>query len=223
MSNIIWKRTSELVDLKELLAFRQVFKLYGKVEFVNKDGGSVKVKICDKEKEWHGLWFSITDNFDVEPFGSLVDSDTIIQFDAYIETFFGKDNLLITKVTLSNWAYPEDDPCNLLYIENVTLTSSLATDQKDLNLLTFERAVEDKTERYHIRAYRQPNIKPLSSKATVFFNLRLSSSQINTEGVRMTGIDNYSYERDGETISGQRKLFKLCLEVHSIAWDKDGQ
>lgn len=104
----------------------------------------------------------------------------------------------------------------MLVIEDVVITSNLKTDQKDLNLLTFERVTEDKNETYHVRAYKQGDIKPISSKATVFFKLRLSSSQINTHGVRMTGIEKFSYEKDGETISGERKLFKLCLEVDHI-------
>lgn len=224
MSNIIWRKSSELIDLKTLLAHRQDFTLYGTLERISVDEKSVKIKLYDKDREWVAVWFDIIDNFDLEP---LKETEfPLLELNAKIETFFGKDGLLRTKITLTQWreadGYPES---TTLELTDLTLISNLATDQKGLSVLGFERQVEvgfpevkTITEKYHIRWYNTKEALLPSTRANIKFRLKMTYHQINADGIRVYGTQPYEYERDGTTVTGERKVYWICLDIESIEW-----
>lgn len=217
MSTIRWVKSSELVDFGQLQAARQDFTLHGTLEKINAEGTAVRVKLFDKSRQWFGVWFNITDTFDLEPLKT--NEYSLIAFTAKIETFFGKNGLLTTKVTFTNWAEAESEPeSTALTIEDVTLISNLSTDQKGLTVFGFQKQNEKGMETYHLRLFSKDEIQVPSLKADVTFNLNLTKHQINTEGVRMTGIQHYVQEKDGQEIEGDRIVYNLSLNIESINW-----
>lgn len=215
-NHIVWKKSSELIDLSELLASKQDFTIHGIVEQISKDETSLRVKLVEKDKVWHGIWFSFTEEFDLESLKKIDWTKELIEFTAKIETFYGKDDLLKTKVTFTNWLvalgveHKEADP---LTIKDAIITEIRSTDQNGLSLLTFKRENEKGEENYHVRYYSKTPWHIGSHKKDILFRLSLTKHQLNRDGVRMVGIEHYEYEKDGETVSGERQLFRLCLEL----------
>lgn len=220
MSTITWLNSAELEDFNKQFLARQDFTLYGTIEKISKEGTSVKVKLFEKDKQWHGVWFNVTEDFNVEALKDAAEA-TLLAFTAKIETFLGKDKRYLTKVTLTSWTEAEEEPeSTLLTIENVSLIDKVQTDQTGLDLVKFQRVTETKEnpEYYHIRWYDKEPKQLKAAPATISFKLGLTKHQISENGVRKTGIESYSYEKDGETITGQRPVYKLCLTLESINW-----
>lgn len=221
MSNIVWKKSSELEDFSKKFAARQDFILFGTIEKISKQGDSVKVNLFDKDKTSYGVWFNVTEDFNVE---ALEESESpLIAFTAKIETFLGKDERYVTNVTLTSWTDCWKEPeSTLLTIENVSIIDKLPTDQKGLDLFKIQRVRGDQDQEipefYHIRWYSKEPKTLKACPATVHVRLGLTKHQIDKEGVRKVGIENFSYEKDGETISGSRYVYKLCLTLESIDW-----
>lgn len=217
MNKITWYKSSEIFNREEQLAKRQDFILYGVIEKNNPEHRTLRIRLCDKDKRFGALWFSTTSDCDWEGLSAVVGG--LMKFTAKIETFFGNDNLMHTKITIKDGtiADPVED-LPPLKLEDVSLISSLETDQKGLHLMGFSKTRDDGSENYHIRWFNKQEIQLESLKADVTFKIRLSKHQINSDGIRMTGIEHVEYEKDNQIVRADVPVYKICLEVDTITW-----